>query len=140
LVPTIVPRRVECLCYRSGDCKLGVGVFFGLRDVLHGVVHDGERADLREQILTIVVGMYDQGEPQIMVVDPLMISLLKYDPGGFVKGHVRDQRSREAEATFLSFSVFKTCWIVVFAVHLSGRHNVEYVQLHRFFKWWMIGR
>src|SRR5579859_6313527 len=84
--------------------------------------------------------MHNQGEPWIIVVDPLMISLLKYNPGGFVKRRVRDQHSRKAETTFLSFSIFKTCWIVVFTVHLPGYHDVEYIQHHCFFKGGMISR
>src|SRR5579859_723604 len=51
-----------------------------------------------------------------------------------------DRGCPSLEPTFLSFSVFKTCWIVVFAVHLPGCHDVEYVQLHRFFEGRMIGR
>ena len=89
------------------DCKLGVGVFFSLQDVLHGIVYDGKGVDLHEQILTILVGMHNQGEPQIIVVDPLMISLLKYHPSGFVKGHVGDQHSWKAETTFVSFPYLK---------------------------------
>jgi len=63
LVPTIVLRSAECLCGCCCDCKLGVGVFFGLRDVLHGVVYNGEGVDLRKQILAIVIGTHNEGEP-----------------------------------------------------------------------------
>jgi hypothetical protein len=94
-------------------------VFLSLGDILHRVVYNGKGVDLSKQVLTVVVGTHNQGKPWVVIVDPFVISSLKYYPSHFVKYGLRNQHSWEAESTISSFSIFETCGIVVFTMHLT---------------------
>ena len=125
---------------RGGDGEFGVCILFCFRDIFHCIIDDCESVDLSEQVLTIVVRSHGKREPRVVIVQPLVVSLLKYDPRRFVKTCMWNKLSWKAESTLRPRAILETCGIMMFAVHLTGQDDVKHVHHHRFFERRMIWR
>src|SRR5205814_8073361 len=110
-LPFIPAISFRC-CQGSGDCgsdgEFGVCILFCLRNIFHCIIDDGESVDLGEQVLTVVIRSHGKREPRVVIIQPLVVSLLKYDPRRFVKNCMWNELSWKSESTLHPRAILET--------------------------------